>query len=88
MSRERENAAAAEESKLLPAVVNKENWYKGCVDYWDRQPTTVDGVLGGYGDIHEVESDTSRAMIIRFRHLMPSTGAALDCGAGIGRISK
>ena len=58
------------------------------MQYWDQQPATVDGVLGGYESIHEVESDTSRTMINTFKHLMPSTGSALDCGAGIGRISK
>ena len=67
---------------------DKASWYQGSVDYWDRQPATVDGVLGGYEQIHEVESDTSRTMIQTFKHLMPSMGSALDCGAGIGRISK
>ena len=38
--------------------------------------------------IHEVESDTSREMINTFKNKMPSMGSALDCGAGIGRISK
>ena len=35
---------------------NTKNWYKRSVDYWDRQPATNEGVLGGYGSIHEAES--------------------------------
>ncbi len=45
-------------------------------------------MLGGYEAIHEVESDTSRAMINSFKHMMPGMNYALDCGAGIGRITK
>ena len=56
--------------------------------YWDAQPATIDGVLGGYEAIHETESDTSIQMITQFKHLLPSMGSALDCGAGIGRITK
>ena len=48
----------------------------------------MDGVLGGYEGIHETESDTSRTMIETFKDRMPAMGSALDCGAGIGRISK
>lgn len=79
--------SSPEESKTQPAG-NKANWYNGSVDYWDKQPATVDGVLGGYETIHETESDTSRAMIEAFKPLMPSMGLALDCGAGIGRVTK
>jgi len=69
------NTAAAEsgeeEIKTMPTAGDKATWYKGSVDYWDAQPATVDGVLGGYESIHEVESDTSRTMIETFKHLMP-----------------
>ena len=58
------------------------------MDYWDSQPATIDGVLGGYEAIHEVESDTSTRMIQQFKHMLPALDSALDCGAGIGRITK
>lgn len=48
----------------------------------------MDGVLGGYGVIHDVESDTSITMINQFRSIMPGMNVALDCGAGMGRITK
>merc|ERR1740139_1418247 len=88
-----DNAAAAaenetEEIKKMAVAGDKTSWYKGSVDYWDAQPATIDGVLGGYEAIHEVESDTSSTMTETFKHLMPSLGSSLDCGAGIGRIAK
>ena len=76
------------EEKEKPRVGSKDNWYKGSVAYWDNQPTTVDGVLGGYGKIHETESDTSRKMIEEARPIISGFDTALDCGAGIGRIAK
>ena len=45
-------------------------------------------MLGGYEQIHVTESDTSKTMIDTFTNVMPELGSALDCGAGIGRISK
>ena len=89
-----QDAGQEEEKKNdeLPRAGNKQSWYKGSVDYWDSQPATIDGVLGGYEAIHEIESDTSRTMINLFKYMMPNMGLALDCGAGkkegIGRITK
>lgn len=67
---------------------SKEQWYKVAVDFWNRQPATVDGVLGGYEHIHATESLTSIKMIEDFKNEMPKTDSALDCGAGIGRVTK
>ena len=33
------------------------------VQYWDKQPTTIDGVLGGYQDVHTSDIKTSVEMI-------------------------
>ena len=78
----------SEEEKEKPRVGNKENWYAGSVEYWNNQPATVDSVLGGYGKIHETDSDTSRCMIEEARPYISGFDQALDCGAGIGRIAK
>lgn len=58
--------------------------------YWSKVPATVDGVLGGFGFISDVDIDGSAIFL---RSLMessapPSKTMALDCGAGIGRITK
>ena len=39
------------------------NWYQKSVVYWDEQPATADGVLGGYEVVHEPDSQTSVEMI-------------------------
>ena len=38
-------------------------WYKEQKEYWSKQPATNDGVLGGYGELNEPESITSKEMI-------------------------
>ena len=45
-------------------------------------------MLGGYGVVHETESDTSGNMIDKFAGIISGYNSALDVGAGIGRISK
>ena len=75
-----------EESK--EPIGSKDKWYKGSTKYWDEQPVTIDGVLGGYGKIHPVDTDTSRRMIDAQKGDLSGLNWALDCGAGIGRITK
>ena len=41
----------------------EKNWYECSVKYWNKQATTIDGVLGGYGEVHENDSVTSTKMI-------------------------
>ncbi|CAH2232869.1 jg16629 [Pararge aegeria aegeria] len=50
----------------------------------------MDGVLGGYGHITAVDIDGSKQFLNSILSLdnPPSTNLALDCGAGIGRVSK
>jgi protein N-terminal methyltransferase len=47
----------------------------------------VNGVLGGYGFVHPVDVDTSLAFLDDFKDKM-KFNRALDCGAGIGRVTK
>ena len=64
------------------------NWYSGAKTYWDSKPPTIDGVLEGYGEYSEQETDYSREILNKFLDKMPQTGRAFEGGAGIGRISK
>lgn len=66
----------------------KKEWYDLGEEYWDKQPTTVDGVLGGYGKYHEFEAKSSEKIMDPFLEYLPSRGTALEAGGGIGRISK
>ena len=77
-----------EKKELLPRNCKKQSVYQDIVDYWDRQPATVDGVLGGYESINDVEIATSIKMLHSFKDLLPNLNSALDCGSGIGRITK
>ncbi|XP_075977910.1 N-terminal methyltransferase [Anticarsia gemmatalis] len=65
-------------------------FYRKAASYWANVPATVDGVLGGFGHISDVDIDGSKAFLKEILELEdpPDTKLALDCGAGIGRVSK
>lgn len=65
-------------------------FYKKAASYWAKVPATVDGVLGGYGHISDIDINASKAFLGKLFTFdnPPETKLALDCGAGIGRISK
>ena len=58
--------------------------------YWANIPATIDGVLGGYGHISDIDIDGSKSFLNDILHSEnpPATNIALDCGAGIGRVTK
>ena len=66
----------------------KKIWYSKSLEYWEEQPTTINGVLGGFSEVHPIDSITSMAMIEKFKDRISGFQNAIDCGAGIGRISK
>ncbi|KAL5731533.1 protein N-terminal methyltransferase [Ranunculus cassubicifolius] len=74
----------------------KTDWYNKGVGYWQGIEASVDGVLGGYGHVDEVDIKGSEAFLKSFLNerfeLNPNNGGrklvALDCGSGIGRVSK
>ncbi|XP_028274478.1 N-terminal Xaa-Pro-Lys N-methyltransferase 1 isoform X2 [Parambassis ranga] len=66
-------------------------FYSNAKDYWKEIPPTVDGMLGGYGSISSIDINGSKAFLQKFLgegEGKTGTGCALDCGAGIGRITK
>lgn len=65
-------------------------FYTKAAQYWSQVPATVNGMLGGFGHISQVDIRTSKMFL---RQLLaskapPGQKYALDCGAGIGRITK
>lgn len=64
--------------------------YKKASEYWAEIPPTLDGVLGGFGFISDIDIDGSTLFLKSILSIdnAPGTGIALDCGAGIGRITK
>lgn len=71
------------------ASTNKDDWYSKGVEYYDKAEVSDDGVLGGYGSISGVDLKISGVFMDKMReeHGM-GDARVLECGAGIGRISK
>ncbi|XP_053710150.1 N-terminal Xaa-Pro-Lys N-methyltransferase 1 [Synchiropus splendidus] len=72
-------------------VENQSSFYSNAEDYWRDVPPTVDGMLGGYGSISNIDLNGSKAFLQKFLgegQGKTTAGCALDCGAGIGRITK
>lgn len=68
----------------------KDEFYNAAAKYWDRIPPTVDGMLGGFGFISQTDIKGSVHFLKSLLELKipPTRAYALDCGAGIGRITK
>lgn len=72
-------------------VEDEASFYSNAQNYWKDIPPTVDGMLGGYGSISSIDINGSKAFLQKFLgdgEGKTGSGCALDCGAGIGRITK
>jgi protein N-terminal methyltransferase len=55
--------------------------------YWEHCEATVDGMLGGFASVHD--NDMKASSLFLDKLLAPDSRVrALDCGAGIGRVTK
>ncbi|KAL3932200.1 MAG: hypothetical protein SGPRY_000798 [Prymnesium sp.] len=71
-------------------------WYAAVLEHWCKHVSSEDddGVLGGYGEIDERDATASLAFARSWNHThdgyngFARGSVALDCGAGIGRVSK
>lgn len=71
--------------------LNYEKFYKDAEIYWNNITADIDGMLGGLGHISSIDISTSMKFLKQFiKHPLAKTETnwALDCGAGIGRITK
>ena len=64
--------------------------YEKAAEYWSDIPPTIDGMLGGFAKISGTDIDGSSKFLKGLFRLddAPGNARCLDCGAGIGRISK
>lgn len=76
-------------------VWESKRFYETAVSYWDKQEATVDGVLGGFGHVSSTDLNDSYKLLQKVlgdRMKDAEAGrtrlVALDCGSGVGRISK
>lgn len=67
-----------------------EQFYTKAQEYWSKVDATVDGMLGGFAAISRTELVSSRLFLNEIYRVKPAPERvrALDCGAGIGRVSK
>eukprot|EP00128_Syssomonas_multiformis_P015437 Colp12_sorted_trinity150504_noHs@833 len=67
-------------------------WYGAANKYWEKVPTTINGMLGGFGYVSSIDVEASRDFIANFlpggKMARTEAKRALDCGAGIGRVTK
>ncbi|XP_059048468.1 N-terminal Xaa-Pro-Lys N-methyltransferase 1-like [Achroia grisella] len=75
---------------MANCMMTENKFYKKAACYWANVPATIDGVLGGFGYISDIDINGSRDFLNKIgaldRH--PDCKLALDCGAGIGRVTK
>ncbi|XP_022977477.1 alpha N-terminal protein methyltransferase 1-like [Cucurbita maxima] len=75
-------------------TTKRTQWYREGVGYWQAVEASVNGVLGGYGHVSDGDilgSEVFLKSILAER--FPLAGkdrplVALDCGSGIGRVTK
>lgn len=73
------------------AAKEEDEFYNNAKNYWETIPPTIDGMLGGFPEVSTVDVKTS---LVFLRPFLTTHGGdipnnrALDCGAGIGRLTK
>jgi len=69
---------------------NGSPFYQDAAKYWMLIPPTVDGMLGGLGHLTHKDINASEKFLKSLFQMTnpPGKGRAIDCGAGIGRITK
>lgn len=66
------------------------DFYKNAQRYWSHIDPTIDGMLGGLSMIDTTDVNGSTRFLNELFKMKPAPGTqrALDCGAGIGRVTK
>jgi protein N-terminal methyltransferase len=68
---------------------NLSKFYATSRDYWAKIPATVNGMLGGYDYVSKNDIRQSQVFLDSLlKNTKMDKNLALDCGAGIGRVSK
>lgn len=65
-------------------------FYKNAQQYWSQIAPTIDGMLGGLSVIDSTDVQGSFRFLNELFKMKPApnTFRALDCGAGVGRVTK
>ncbi|KAF3918309.1 hypothetical protein ABW21_db0205086 [Orbilia brochopaga] len=77
---------------LPPLPAQRTQDYGAQIEYWSGVPSTVNGMLGGYPQVSRADLQQSSNFVAKLKPQMqvPEDGVrrGVDCGAGIGRITK
>ncbi|GBM05348.1 N-terminal Xaa-Pro-Lys N-methyltransferase 1-B [Araneus ventricosus] len=75
----------------MESETSNTDFYAKGKSYWENVPATIDGMLGGHSNVFKADIQASSRFINSFLQdkTQPlGTDYALDCGSGIGRITK
>ncbi|KAF8387128.1 homt-1, partial [Pristionchus pacificus] len=69
---------------------NPKELYEKAEEYWANAPRDDDGMLGGFAHLHKPDITQSRNFLsgLHKKGFLSSNEYAIDCGAGIGRVTK
>jgi len=83
-------ASAPPESESRILDVKDQPFYSDAAKYWANIEPTDDGMLGGLGHLSRIDVQNSERILKTVFKLpdAPAASYALDCGSGIGRITK
>eukprot|EP01083_Nonionella_stella_P003559 10241_1 len=72
------------------ALTDERDWYMTLQKYWKSKKANIDDMLGGMKQqIHKIDIQTSIKIVKTYWTKNKSESArALDCGAGIGRVTE
>ncbi|NXE20953.1 NTM1B methyltransferase, partial [Ardeotis kori] len=74
---------------LTSQVINGEmQFYARAKHFYREVPATEEGMMGDYIELSNTDIESSREFLRKFGAGKAGTNRALDCGSGIGRISK
>jgi len=63
--------------------------YENAKSYWEGVECNINGMLGGFAHLSSADvADSRRFLRMIMGHLKIPKDSAVDCGAGIGRVSK
>lgn len=82
----KENTGHEDESRKQIDHETVPEFYNKAQKYWSEVPATVNGMLGGLGYINAIDIQGSKVFLRELK--IPGKNLALDCGAGIGRVSR
>merc|ERR1712232_229760 len=73
----------------LASDEGRKNWYATATCHWETQDANINGILGGYPEANGPDLRESKRFLRLLKTIKspPDYGTALDCGAGIGRVT-